>query len=194
MTCAAMWQITWPSAGAVLIIDETGDLKKGAATVGVQRQYSGTAGRVENCQVAVFLAYAGARGYAFIDRALLPASGPGPMTLGPVRRPAGVPADAGVRDQACPGQGDDRPGAGRWRHRGRRGRPGTRFTADDPAAAHGPGRARGLGYVLAVARDHTSSPPAAGARRAIGLAVCLPGRVAGSGCQPVTGAKGLRLV
>lgn len=45
-------------AGAVLVVDETGDLKKGTATVGVQRQYTGTAGRIENSQVAVFLGYA----------------------------------------------------------------------------------------------------------------------------------------
>jgi SRSO17 transposase len=58
----------------VLVIDETGFLKKGDKSAGVQRQYSGTAGRIENCQVGVFLGYAGARGYAFIDRALyLPA-------------------------------------------------------------------------------------------------------------------------
>lgn len=55
---------------AVLVVDETGDLKKGTATVGVQRQYSGTAGRIENCQVAVFLTYAARRGYAFVDRRL----------------------------------------------------------------------------------------------------------------------------
>ncbi|WP_419668979.1 IS701 family transposase [Streptomyces sp. 2-1] len=42
---------------AVLVVDETGDLKKGTATVGVQRQYTGTAGRIENSQVAVYLAY-----------------------------------------------------------------------------------------------------------------------------------------
>ena len=55
---------------AVLVVDETGDLKKGSCTVGVQRQYTGTAGRVENAQVAVYLAYAGARGHAMIDREL----------------------------------------------------------------------------------------------------------------------------
>ena len=44
---------------AVLVVDETGDLKKGVHTVGVQRQYTGTAGRIENAQVAVYLAYAG---------------------------------------------------------------------------------------------------------------------------------------
>ncbi len=54
----------------VLVIDETGFLKKGAKSVGVKRQYSGTAGRIENCQVGVFLAYASARGRAFLDRAL----------------------------------------------------------------------------------------------------------------------------
>lgn len=55
---------------AVLVLDETGFVKKGAKSAGVQRQYSGTAGRIENCQVGVFLAYAGPRGYAFIDREL----------------------------------------------------------------------------------------------------------------------------
>ena len=55
---------------AVLVVDETGDLKKGTATVGVQRQYTGTAGRVENAQVAVYLAYATDAGHALIDREL----------------------------------------------------------------------------------------------------------------------------
>src|SRR5919202_6950989 len=56
--------------GAVLVLDETGFVKKGAESVGVQRQYSGTAGRIENCQIGVFLAYASARGHTFLDRAL----------------------------------------------------------------------------------------------------------------------------
>jgi SRSO17 transposase len=56
--------------GAVLVVDETGFLKKGTTSVGVQRQYSGTAGKVDNCQLGVFLAYASARGRAFIDREL----------------------------------------------------------------------------------------------------------------------------
>ena len=61
--------------GAILVVDETGDVKKGVHSVGVQRQYSGTAGRVENSQVAVFLTYAAPRGHALIDRALyLPTS------------------------------------------------------------------------------------------------------------------------
>jgi SRSO17 transposase len=54
----------------VLVIDETGFLKKGTKLVGVKRQYSGTAGRIENCQIGVFLAYASTRGRAFLDREL----------------------------------------------------------------------------------------------------------------------------
>lgn len=57
-------------AAAVLVVDETGFLKKGTKSVGVARQYSGTAGRIENCQIGVFLAYASPRGHAFLDRAL----------------------------------------------------------------------------------------------------------------------------
>jgi SRSO17 transposase len=56
--------------GAVLVVDETGFLKKGTTSVGVQRQYSGTAGKVDNCQLGVFLAYASAKGRAMIDREL----------------------------------------------------------------------------------------------------------------------------
>jgi SRSO17 transposase len=55
---------------SVLIIDETGFLKKGTKSVGVKRQYSGTAGRIENSQVGVFLAYRSVHGHALIDRAL----------------------------------------------------------------------------------------------------------------------------
>jgi SRSO17 transposase len=55
---------------AVLVVDETGDLKKGASTVGVQRQYTGTAGKVDNAQVAVYLAYATGAGHGVIDREL----------------------------------------------------------------------------------------------------------------------------
>ena len=54
----------------VLIVDETGFLKKGNKSVGVARQYTGTAGKRENCQVGVFLCYASEKGAAFIDRAL----------------------------------------------------------------------------------------------------------------------------
>jgi SRSO17 transposase len=55
---------------AVLVLDETGFLKKDDKSAGVQRQYSGTAGRVENCQIGVFLGYASCHGQALIDRAL----------------------------------------------------------------------------------------------------------------------------
>ncbi len=56
--------------GGILVVDETGFLKKGKKSAGVARQYSGTAGRRENCQVGVFLWYASSKGGAFIDRAL----------------------------------------------------------------------------------------------------------------------------
>ena len=59
-----------PDDPGVLIVDETGFLKEGDKSAGVQRQYSGTAGRIENCQIGVFLALATARGRALIDRAL----------------------------------------------------------------------------------------------------------------------------
>lgn len=79
------------SERAVLVVDETGDLKKGTRTVGVQRQYTGTAGRIENAQVAVYLTYATTRGHALIDRALyMPRS----WIDDPARRlDAGVPDD-----------------------------------------------------------------------------------------------------
>lgn len=54
----------------VLVVDETAFLKKGEHSVGVARQYSGTAGRIENCQIGVFLSYASRFGHALIDRRL----------------------------------------------------------------------------------------------------------------------------
>ena len=57
-------------ADGVLVVDETGFLKKGDKSVGVQRQYSGTAGRIENCQIGVFLTYASANGRTLLDREL----------------------------------------------------------------------------------------------------------------------------
>ena len=68
-----LWIITYlalASPHGVLVIDETGFLKKGRKSVGVQRQYSGTAGRIENCQVGVFLSYASSRGHTLLDREL----------------------------------------------------------------------------------------------------------------------------
>ena len=55
-------------ADAVLVVDETGFIKKGDKSVGVQRQYSGTAGRIENSQIGVFLAYASGKGRTLLDR------------------------------------------------------------------------------------------------------------------------------
>ena len=78
---------------AVLVVDETGFLKKGTKSVGVQRQYSGTAGRIENCQVGVFLAYVSATGRAFLDRALyLPKEWAADASR---RAEAGVPVEEG---------------------------------------------------------------------------------------------------
>ena len=57
-------------ADGVLVLDETGFLKKGTKSAGVQRQYSGTAGRIENSQIGVFLGYASQHGHALLDRAL----------------------------------------------------------------------------------------------------------------------------
>ena len=66
---------------AVLVIDETGFLKQGKASCGVARQYTGSAGKITNCQIGVFAAYVSARGHAFIDRALyLPKSWVGDPT------------------------------------------------------------------------------------------------------------------
>lgn len=55
---------------AVLVVDETGFLKKGEASCGVARQYTGSAGKITNCQIGVFAAYVSRKGHAFIDRAL----------------------------------------------------------------------------------------------------------------------------
>ena len=79
------------SADGVLVVDETGFLKKGRHSVGVARQYSGTAGRIENCQVGVFLGYAGPLGQALIDRRLyLPRDWAGDAER---RAAVGVPED-----------------------------------------------------------------------------------------------------
>jgi SRSO17 transposase len=79
--------------GGVLVVDETGFLKKGTKSVGVARQYSGTAGRIENCQVGVFLGYVTGRGRALLDRELyLPK---GWASDAARRKAAGVPT--GVR-------------------------------------------------------------------------------------------------
>jgi SRSO17 transposase len=115
--------------GAVLVVDETGDLKKGSTTVGVQRQYSGTAGRIENAQVAVYLVYAGQAGHAVIDRELYL---PGSWTNDPDRMgAAGVPDEVGFATKPALAKNHDLPCAGRQgpgglgrRRRGLRRQPG----------------------------------------------------------------------
>jgi SRSO17 transposase len=84
-------------ASGVLIVDETGFLKKGEKSVGVARQYTGTAGDTVNCQVGVFLAYSSEKGAAFLDRALyLPRA----WTNAPARRAqAGVPEELVFRNK-----------------------------------------------------------------------------------------------
>ena len=84
-------------ADGVLVVDETGFLKKGDKSVGVQRQYSGTAGRIENCQIGVFLAYASAHGRTLRDRELYL---PQVWAEDPARRrEAGVPEEVAFRTQ-----------------------------------------------------------------------------------------------
>ena len=83
---------------AVLVVDETGFLKQGKKSVGVKRQYSGTAGKVENCQIGVFLAYGSRDGTAFLDRELyLPQEW---AEDGERRREAGVPEGVAFRTKA----------------------------------------------------------------------------------------------
>jgi len=81
---------------SVLLVDETGFIKKGDKSVGVKRQYSGTLGKRENCQVGVFVAYASERGgQAFIDRELyLPEEWAEDKER---RERAGVPEEVGMR-------------------------------------------------------------------------------------------------
>jgi SRSO17 transposase len=134
--------------GAVLVVDETGDLKKGTATVGVQRQYTGTAGRIENAQVAVYLAYASQAGHAVVDREpYVPRS----WTADPDRcRAAGVPAQVGFATKpalatAMLARALDAGVPAAW------------VTGDEVYGADPGLRAelegRGVGYVLAVACD-----------------------------------------
>ncbi len=96
----------------ILVVDETGDVKKGTLTVATQRQYTGTAGRIENAQVAVYLTYAARRGHALIDRALYV---PKSWIDDPDRRDrAGVPAQTTFATKPCVGVADDHLGIGRW--------------------------------------------------------------------------------
>jgi len=135
--------------GAVLVVDQTGDLKQGTAAVGVQRQYTGTAGRVENAQVAVLLAYASPAGHAVTDRELyLPRS----WTRDPERlRAAGVPAQVGFATRPALATAMITRALDA-------GVPAAWVTGDEVYGADPKLRvcleARGIGYVLAVACDH----------------------------------------
>jgi len=173
--------------GAVLIIDDTGDVKAGIHTVGVQRQYTGTAGRIENSQVAVFLAYASCRGYTLIDREVyLPRC----WADDPARRTAaGVPEQVRFATKITLARRMLARAAAA-------GVPASWATADE---FYGGDRglrrdlqARGMGYVLAVARNHRVTACAAiGPQRADQLAASLTAQ-AWNRYSAGDGAKGPR--
>jgi len=169
--------------GAVLVLDETGFVKKGEKSAGVQRQYSGTAGRVENCQVGVFLGYASRHGHALIDRALyLPEGWAGD----PARR-AGAGVPAGVAFATKP-----RLGAAMLERALGAGVPCSWVTGDSVYGADRALRRRieargGLGYVLAV-----TSGQRLGGRRVDAWAAGVPPE-AWHRLSAGEGAKGPRL-
>jgi SRSO17 transposase len=170
---------------AVLVIDETGDLKKGACTVGTQRQYTGTAGRIENAQVAVYLTYAAARGHTLIDRELyLPQS----WIADPQRlTDAGVPDDIDFLTKPA-------LAAGMLARALRAGVP-ARWVAGDEVYGNDPNlraecEAQRIGYVLAVGCDRRVCT-AAGPVRADALVAGLP-RWAWQQLSAGPGAKGER--
>ena len=81
------------ASDGVWVVDETGFIKKGARSAGVARQYTGTTGKIDNCQVGVFVAYASSRGRALVDRELYL---PRVWTDDPDRcHDAGIPDDVG---------------------------------------------------------------------------------------------------
>ena len=152
----------------ILAVDETGDLKKGIRTVATQRQYTGTAGRIENAQVAVYLTYTAPRGHALIDRALyLPQS----WVQDPERRAAaGVPADAEFATKPALalrmiGDALDAGATASWVT-------GDEVYGNDPALRAGLQHRR-AGYVLAVSCDHRI-PTNGGPVRADSVARGLP--------------------
>ncbi len=159
---------------AVLVVDETGDLKKGVRTVGVQRQYTGTAGRIENAQVAVYLTYASAAGHALIDRELyLPRVWADDTDR---REQAGVPAT--VKFATKPALATE------MITRALDGGVAARWVAGDEVYGGDPTlrkilEDRGVGYVLAVACSHqvrTHAGPHVAKVRADQLAASLPRR------------------
>ena len=171
---------------AVLAVDQTGDVKKGTATAGVQRQYTGTAGRIENAQVAVYLGYAAPAGYALIDRELyLPRS----WTGDPARcRAAGIPDHVGFATKPQLAQ--------RMIERAiAAGMPFAWVAGDEAYGDNGPLRtwleASQIRYVLAVSRDHRVPAGAGHAIRAEQIAAQLPKR-AWQRLSAGKGAKGHR--
>jgi SRSO17 transposase len=156
--------------GGVLIADDTGFLKKGSRSAGVQRQYSGTAGRTENCQVGVLLAYASRYGHALIDRELyLPQWWAGD----PERRGvAGIPQDAEFATKPRQAQAMIARAVAA-------GVPFAWFTADE---AYGQDKwlqawleERDIWHVMAIRRSDTLTTPE-GERRADALIAALPPR------------------
>jgi SRSO17 transposase len=171
---------------AVLVVDETGDLKKGTTTVGVQRQYTGTAGRIENAQVAVYLVYATDAGHGVIDRELyLPRA----WTNDPERlQAAGVPDELGFATKP-------KLATTMITRALDAGVPAAWVTGDEVYGAN-PGlraglEARGVGYVLAVACDHRVAA-GGGTYRADALLAKVPAR-AWQWISCGKGAKGHRL-
>jgi len=158
------------AADGVLVVDETGFVKKGVKSAGVQRQYSGTAGRVENCQLGVFCAYATGQGRALIDRELyLPKS----WTEDRDRcREAGVPDDV----QFATKTGLARQMLGRALDAGV---PAGWVTADEAYGKDHKFRdwleQRRIGYVVAVPANQ-AVPGDAGTSRADVLAAHAPGQ------------------
>jgi SRSO17 transposase len=151
------------------VIDETGDVKKGSRTVGVQRQYTGTAGRIENAQVAVYLTYSARGGHALIDRELyLPRC----WTDDPGRcAAAGVPADVGFATKPALATAMIERALDA-------GVPAGWVTADevyggDPRLARCL-ESRGIGYVMAIAGNRRLPTDAGTVRTATQLAAELP--------------------
>jgi len=172
--------------GAVLVIDETGDVKKGTATPGVQRQYTGTAGRIENAQVAVYLGYAAPRGHALIDRELyLPKSWTDDRDRCSA---AGIPATVtfATKPQLARRMIERAAGAAV---------PFAWVAGDEVYGGNGPLRTwletQRIAYVLAVACDHRVPAGAGRTIRADHLAARLPGK-AWQRLSAGAGAKGHR--
>jgi SRSO17 transposase len=172
--------------GAVLVVDETGFLKKGRRSVAVQRQYTGTAGRIENAQVAVFLAYACPTGRALLDRRVyLPAS----WCQDPERRRmAGVPEQVGFATKPRL--------ALQMIEQAHAAAVPAAFVAGDEVYGNDPAfrtgiEALGLGYVLAVACGHRVTVHGRIRRRLDQIAADLP-RSAWQRYSAGVGSKGPR--